>query len=442
MNWFHQFILIFAHSFFGFLCISMSTPVGAADTVRAGQVIFSVGQVHTVGAGRQTTTLKKGQDVYVGQTLTTGSNGHVHLKMVDDAFLSVRPNSVLKIEVYDYDPKQVSQSRIKYTLEKGTARSITGRAGEANKSGFRLNTPVAAIAIRGTDFVVHTDSQLTRVSVSFGGVTVAPFSSDCLRESFGPCHAGLVDLIAKNGKVNAYLEIQNLQRTPVLVPVENGLDTNLPNRVSPPHPEEIRNINGTSGSRSLVPNSSETQAEKMAQTLTDSPPVVAAPSPKIFWGRWAAYLGGDQDRDLALTMISQTGRVLAVVNPGFAMARESGSISFPDAGHFLFKLADSEAYIQRGLQLSPASLSAANLSMDFQSRQFQTQLSVQSAQLSSPVHLSASGSLRSDGLFFSQSGNAEISGTLSRDSSQAGYIFRSVIDSSKNILGATRWVRQ
>ena len=34
-------------------------------------------------------------------------------------------------------------------------RSITGQWGEAARDRFRLNTPIAAIGVRGTDFIVE-----------------------------------------------------------------------------------------------------------------------------------------------------------------------------------------------------------------------------------------------------------------------------------------------
>jgi len=80
-----------------FACLALSLIARAEPLVQVGQVIFAVGQVQ-VGS-HTPVSLKKGQAVYAGQTIMTGANGHVHLKMVDDAFLSIRPNSVLKIDV-------------------------------------------------------------------------------------------------------------------------------------------------------------------------------------------------------------------------------------------------------------------------------------------------------------------------------------------------------
>jgi hypothetical protein len=121
--------------------------------VVAGHISFLIGDV-SLQAQDGVRPLLKTDVVEVGQTVYTGPSGHLHLKMVDSAFISVRPNSRLLISQYEYDAANPANSKIRFSLEEGVARSITGKGGEANKAGYRLNTPLAAIGVRGTDFVV------------------------------------------------------------------------------------------------------------------------------------------------------------------------------------------------------------------------------------------------------------------------------------------------
>ena len=41
--------------------------------------------------------------ISVGDEIETRANGHVHIRFIDDALVSVRPNSRLSIERYDFD---------------------------------------------------------------------------------------------------------------------------------------------------------------------------------------------------------------------------------------------------------------------------------------------------------------------------------------------------
>ncbi|MBY0445349.1 MAG: FecR family protein, partial [Burkholderiales bacterium] len=72
-------------------------------------------------------------------------------------------------------------------LKSGLMRSVTGQDVQKEKDKYRLNTPVAAIGLRGTDFVVFADEHATQVAVKKGGVVMEPFSAACSVEQGGPC---------------------------------------------------------------------------------------------------------------------------------------------------------------------------------------------------------------------------------------------------------------
>ena len=93
----------------------------------------------------------------------------------------MRPNSTLEVVEYLFDGDDPSKSAVKFNLQEGVARSISGEAAKAARDRFRLNTPVAAIGVRGTDFVVGADSSSTRALVNEGSIVISPFSASCLR---------------------------------------------------------------------------------------------------------------------------------------------------------------------------------------------------------------------------------------------------------------------
>ena len=60
------------------------------------------------------------------------------------------------------DEANPSDSQVKLNLIEGTARAVSGEAAKAAKERFRLNTPIAAIGVRGTDYR-HSDCIELRV---------------------------------------------------------------------------------------------------------------------------------------------------------------------------------------------------------------------------------------------------------------------------------------
>jgi hypothetical protein len=93
--------------------------------------------------------LAQGAAVEGGDTLTTGADGNLQVRFVDDALLMVRPNS--RIRVDDYRAEGSSLHSV-MSLIAGSIRTLTGRIGKSRRDTYRLNTPTATIGVRGTDY--------------------------------------------------------------------------------------------------------------------------------------------------------------------------------------------------------------------------------------------------------------------------------------------------
>lgn len=201
----------------------------ASDNL-AGQVVFAVGDAYIVGPSGPTLA-KSGAEVIIGDRLVTGPKGYMHLRMADGAFIGIRSESLLVIDDYQFDVSAPQDGRVKLHLQDGTVRAISGRIAQHNKQNFRLNTPIAAIGVRGTDFVVASDHTNTYVSVAEGGIALAPYSSDCRWDQLGACSgAGVMDLYAS--QPNSYLAISDGESVPVL---RNAFKYSL---FAPAHPRE------------------------------------------------------------------------------------------------------------------------------------------------------------------------------------------------------------
>ena len=95
---------------------------------------------------------------------------------------------------YEYVKSRPEESTVKFTLEAGVTRAVSGEAARAARQRFRLNTPIAAIGVRGTDFVVSADAATTRALVNEGAIVLAPFSEGCKIEALGPCATNALEL--------------------------------------------------------------------------------------------------------------------------------------------------------------------------------------------------------------------------------------------------------
>ena len=73
-------------------------------------------------AGRQ--RLRAGDLLYETDVVVTESSGHAHVTFVDDAMVSVRPNSRLEIVEYKFDEINPETSIVKFNLTKEQPRGF------------------------------------------------------------------------------------------------------------------------------------------------------------------------------------------------------------------------------------------------------------------------------------------------------------------------------
>ena len=140
----------------------------------------------------------------------------MHIRFVDDAVLSVRPLSELEIIAYRFDQENPGNSLVKLKLIQGTVRTVSGKAAKTARDRFRLNTPIAAIGVRGTDFVVATSSDSLKALVNDGAIVVAPYSAQCLQGGTRPCELNSIEL---GGQSMQILEFDSDMTEPRLVPI-------------------------------------------------------------------------------------------------------------------------------------------------------------------------------------------------------------------------------
>jgi len=112
----------------------------------------------------------KGLELNAGDTIDT-REGRAQVRFSDGSYVSLQPRSVFQIKEYRYEGRTDGSERGLFSLLKGGLRTITGLIGRVNRENYEVETPVATIGIRGTEYLAALGDSLT-VSVGEGRVAV------------------------------------------------------------------------------------------------------------------------------------------------------------------------------------------------------------------------------------------------------------------------------
>ena len=167
------------------LAVCLMLPAWAWS--RVGEITLVVGQFEVQRPAGPAQNLAKGDAILEGDIIKTTANGHVHIRFIDGGLVSVRPNSVFTIHEFRFNPAQPATSVVRLSLDRGEVRSISGQATHEAKDRFRLNTPLVAIGVKGTDFTTQATQGATRVTVNQGAIVMAPFDQNCKAQALGVC---------------------------------------------------------------------------------------------------------------------------------------------------------------------------------------------------------------------------------------------------------------
>ena len=403
------------------LVTGWTLPAQASN--RVGEITLVVGQLEIQRPGGVARNLAKGDAIEQGDVIKTSANGHLHIRFVDGALFSVRPNSVFTIHEFRFDPEQPSASVVRLTLDQGEVRSISGKAAQVAKDRFRLNTPLVAIGVKGTDFTTQAVQGSTRVIVNQGAIVMAPFDQSCRAEALGVCSGSRareltaemtgMALVYRNGAADPGFQLAPTQKDAGKLQPQSGQLKDGADRVSSSSKEGVR------------------------------PEDVVTPS-RLVWGRWSqAPLPGDN-----LTIgfrDALSGNEVTVGDGYYFLFRNPGSPNLlPSMNNQVdFKLGASSAqYRQPSNEVTAATVDSGKLSIDFAQRSYATQLQVsadgiptQSLQFSGKVDPNT-------GIFLGTGANGQgsLSGALTLNGRQAGYLFRAPVNNG-SLSGATLWGR-
>ncbi len=441
-----------------------------------GEATMVIGAAKLVGDDGVERLVSRGVAVRVGDRIETQAGGHVHLRFVDGGRLSVRPASRLQIESYSHAPAQPQLGAIKFRLDEGVVRSITGTWGEAARERFRLNTPVAAIGVKGTDFVVRSDFNTTAASVYTGAITVTPLANGC-GTSVGPCLNGNEKLLSDDMK-GQVLELDRRQTTPMLVSAVELLARSQ-HRAPPPsdlvaaadkplaidashaEPGGTKNLVNESRAVAVVAMApSEPTPQPPEVPVVTPPPVVIVPTPEVKppvvtvlppqvtqlgWVRYGWTPKPDTDtfshqfeQAVAAGLERAWGNANYVV---FRLPTPAGAVLAPADASASFRLASSAAHLslRSSNKTEAVNVDGGSLFVDFSRSTFSTMLALSSPTIGGD-QIGASGTVRSNGTLQATQGNATLGGALSLDGQDAAYAFEKA-HAAGTLRGITLWGR-
>jgi hypothetical protein len=144
-------------------------------------------------------TLSDGDVIIRNASIRTDNLGTVRMRLDDGSQVVVSENSRLSVDDFVYDPA-TEDGRSVLSLTKGTLRMVSGRMPSER---YRLNTPVATIGVRGTEYTVAlTGPDGLVLKVTDGTVLVRMTAADVeyafRAPSVASCSSSGCDLIDPN----------------------------------------------------------------------------------------------------------------------------------------------------------------------------------------------------------------------------------------------------
>jgi hypothetical protein len=121
----------------------------AAGELRVGTAAVTQNSV-TGLLGKEQRTLKRGDGVFQNESITTGQNAGAQLLFRDETALTMGPESRVILDKLIYDPDKKT-GEVTIRAVSGAFRFVTG---SGPKAGYKIQTPVGTIGVRGTIFHV------------------------------------------------------------------------------------------------------------------------------------------------------------------------------------------------------------------------------------------------------------------------------------------------
>ena len=125
-----------------------------APRIKAGYVADIAGRATSIDINDREQLLQSGSPIFQGDRLETDPESRLHVVMDDGAEVFLKQDSVLKVSEYVITSGYDKSSSSILDLLRGGLRKITGAIGGSSAANYQLQTGLATIGIRGTEYVI------------------------------------------------------------------------------------------------------------------------------------------------------------------------------------------------------------------------------------------------------------------------------------------------
>lgn len=462
-------------------CWTFALHAGPQPVAR---VSMAVGDAQRIGASGQVTPLSLGTQLSEQDRIITGKDAMVILIFSDQARVALRPDSELLIRRYKVDPSG-AETELQLDLLRGTVRQISGRAAQKQPERYRLNTPIAAIGVRGTDFLAKSGEGLVEAYVHEGAIVVAPLGGAGTPGEIPAANIGAgFGVQYSRADRSKNLERQNVgqndverlfgMRIAASVSTDRTAAGNTAGNAAQPDkkdrteqtvvaslaPARDRDATGVSmqstaslaggvvqSSVMMVPNTPELPSPPLVVPPVTSPevlppvtpPVVVQLPTQLVWGKFSNPQKLPFTLPVAYADVKD-GRHTTVGELGqYALWRDgvNGPLDKSLRGQAQFALAAGEAFYQQAGKTLAVNLTDPRLQVDFDRLSFNTQIGLSGAGVPAQ-QLNVSGRMNDEGVFLGTASGQRVAGALSRNGVEAGYLFK-IDNSAGQYQGITLW---
>lgn len=164
----------FVAIFFLFFACFQTCFADPALPTPVGRVVWVKGTIKAVMQNNEQRILQKMSVIYLHDTLITDEQSQAQIVFTDGTLMSFYPSTKFIIDQYAYKPnakKSIGKSIM--SLIAGGFRTITGLIAKKNPSDYQVNTPVATIGVRGTDYGVYIKNNQVFMVVYSGNPCIA-----------------------------------------------------------------------------------------------------------------------------------------------------------------------------------------------------------------------------------------------------------------------------
>jgi len=429
------------------LVLMLATSALRAETASVARVALTVGDATRVNAAGVAEPLRLGTQLAAGDRIITGKDAIAILVFADEGRVSLRSASELVIRRYDVDPSG-ADTRMELELVRGAMRQISGNASRLQPERYRLNTPVAAIGVRGTDFLAKTSDTAIETFVQEGMIVVLPRGNGCADgAASGACapiaslsssDAGQYLRVVSTGQVERRsINSEEIERLFGIRLSSAGAGAGSAGSVAPgvvfvagANAQVFNSLNGRDewqGGKSGVQSGelAELAAAAAATMAQAAPPALAALPSQLVWGRFSDAdslpiqlpLPYDQAREGRHVTVGELGQ--------YALWREnpSGRLDPALRGQVQFNLAAASAVFVQPSGVSAADVRGASLVVDFDKSAFGAGVTVDHVPTQATASFSVNGRINDEGVFWAGDAAQRVAGALSRDGTEAGYLF-------------------